>query len=79
MHSSIFTSKNIKLFGVCIGLLVVGFILLGQGPAENPLSKSVAPIILVAVYCVLLPFAIMARSKEPPAKEDGKQQKKQGV
>jgi hypothetical protein len=77
MNGSIFTSKNIKLFGVCIGLLVVGFILLGQGPAENPLSKSVAPIILVAVYCVLLPFAIMAKSKEPS--KDEQQKKKQGV
>jgi hypothetical protein len=78
MHSSIFTSKNIILFGVCIGLLVVGFILLGQGPVENPLSKSVAPIILVAVYCALLPYAIMARTKEPPA-ANGQQKKKQGV
>lgn len=77
MHGSIFTLKNIKLFGVCIGLLVVGFILLGQGPAENPLSKSVAPIILVAVYCVLLPVAIMVRTKEPS--KSGKEQKKQGV
>jgi hypothetical protein len=77
MNGSIFTSKNIALFGVCIGLLVVGFILLGQGPAENPLSKSVAPIILIAVYCVLLPFAIMARSKELP--KDEQQKKKQGV
>lgn len=77
MHGSIFTSKNIVLFGVCLGLLVVGFILLGQGPAENPLSKSVAPIVLVAVYCVLLPVAIMVRTKELP--KNGSQQKKQGV
>jgi hypothetical protein len=77
MHASIFTSKNIKLFGICIGLLVVGFILLGQGPAENPLSKSVAPIVLVAVYCVLLPVAIMVRGKE--SRKDDNQQKKQGV
>ena len=77
MHGSIFTSKNIMLFGVSVGLLVVGFILLGQGPVENPLSKSVAPVILIAVYCVLLPFAILAKTKESPAKDE--QKKKQGV
>jgi len=77
MHGSIFTSKNIKLFIVCIALLAVGYVLLGQGPVDNPLSKSVAPIVLVAVYCVLLPFAIMARTKEPP--KDEQQKKKTGV
>ncbi|MBN2037430.1 MAG: hypothetical protein JW768_11865 [Chitinispirillaceae bacterium] len=74
MHGSIFTAKNIKLFGVCLALLIVGYILLGQGPVDNPLSKTIAPIVLVAVYCVLIPYAIMAGSRD--ASRNKEQQKK---
>jgi hypothetical protein len=82
--ASIFASKNVKLFGLCLALLVLGYVLLGQGPVDNPLSKSVAPIVLVAVYCVLIPYAIMAKGKEGQKKEQapqkkGQQQKKPGV
>ena len=71
-----FSSKNMKLFGLAIALLVLGYVLLGQGPVDNPLSKTIAPIILVAVYCVLIPYAIMAKSKGPSDDKDGRQQKK---
>jgi hypothetical protein len=77
MQGNIFSTKNLKLFGICVALLTIGYILLGQGPVDNPLSKTVAPLVLVGVYCVLIPYAIMAKSKEPP--KDGKQQKKSGV
>ena len=39
--------------------LAVDYVLLGQSPVENHLSKSVAPVILVAVYCGLIPYAIL--------------------
>lgn len=80
MQGTFFSSKNLILFGISLALLVVGYVLLGQGPVDNPLSKTVAPIILVAVYCVLIPYAIMARDKDRP-EEKGAQQKKpfQGV
>jgi hypothetical protein len=65
------TKKNIWLLVLSAGLLVVGFILLGQGPINNHLSWSVAPVILVLVYCFLLPFSIVARDKQDD--KDGKQ------
>jgi hypothetical protein len=65
------TKKNIWLLVLSAGLLVVGYILLGQGPINNHLSWSVAPVILVLVYCFLLPFSIVARDKQDG--KDGKQ------
>jgi hypothetical protein len=64
-----FSSLNYKLLGLSFGLLVAGYICLGQGPVNNPLSLNVAPVILVAVYCVLLPIAIVIRGKENGAKK----------
>ena len=63
-----FDSLNYKLFGVSVLLLVVGYVLLGQGPITNHLSWSVAPVVLVAVYCFLIPIAIMARGKSEKKK-----------
>jgi len=55
----LFSKMNFYLFGLGALLLTVGYICLGQGPVDNHLSKSVAPVILVAVYCGLIPFAIL--------------------
>jgi hypothetical protein len=76
MQGTLFSSRNLTLFGISLALLAVGYVLLGQGPVENPLSKTVAPIILVAVYCVLIPYAIMAKGREPPKDSKGGQQQK---
>ena len=59
MNNWLFTKKNFILFGLSAALLAAGYILLAQGPVENHLSKSVAPVILVAVYCGLIPYAIL--------------------
>jgi hypothetical protein len=63
-----FSALNYKLFAISFALLILGYILLGQGPATNPLSLSVAPVILVAVYLVLLPIAIIAKGKDEKKK-----------
>lgn len=70
MHGPVFASINFRLLGISILLLVVGYICLGQGPVYNPISWSVAPLILVFVYCVLLPIAIIVREKEDTPKKD---------
>ena len=59
MNNWLFSKTNFYLFGVCGVLLLIGYILLGQGPADNHLSKSVAPVILVVVYCGLIPLAML--------------------
>jgi len=64
-----FTNKNFVLFGISLILLVIGFIFLGQGPVDSLLSKSLAPIILVFTYCILVPYAIMAGFKRGDKKE----------
>jgi hypothetical protein len=42
----------------------VGYICLGKGPLDNPLSISVAPVLLVAAYCVIIPIAIIKKNKK---------------
>lgn len=47
--------RNWTLFGVALGVIVVGYIMLSQG------SITFAPLFLVAGYCVILPWAILAQ------------------
>jgi pilus assembly protein TadC len=71
----LFTEKNFYLFGLSAFLLILGYVFLAQGPVENPQSKSLAPLILVAVYCGLVPFAILYDYGKDEGKEAGKTKK----
>jgi hypothetical protein len=56
--------KNILIVAVGVLLLVVGFFCLAQGPAENPVSLTVAPLILVFAYIVVVPIGILWGGKK---------------
>ena len=59
--------KNLYLFTASLGLLFLGFVALGQGPADSFLSLTVAPILLLAGYCVGIPMAILKRAPQEAA------------
>ena len=69
MGNTIFGKKNALLFGIALILLICGYAFLGQGPVDNPLSVTVAPLILVGVYCIFIPYAILAKGKGELQKE----------
>ena len=56
--------KNLILIGLGVLLLVIGFFWLATGPAENPVSLTVAPLILVLAYLVVIPFGILWKGKD---------------
>jgi nitric oxide reductase large subunit len=70
MSGAIFSAKNYKLIALSIVLLVIGYILLGQGPVYSAVSWKIAPVVLVAVYCALLPWAILSKTKEEKTKKE---------
>jgi predicted tellurium resistance membrane protein TerC len=54
-----FGKKN--YLGILLGaiLLLIGFYLLGRGPADNKLALNVAPFILIVAFAVILPVSIL--------------------
>lgn len=57
-----FGRANYIWFGIAVLVIVIGYISLGSG------SITLAPLLLVIGYCVLIPFAIMVKDKgEKPA------------
>ena len=57
------TKNNYLLLGLGIAVLIIGYFLLSQGPWDNPLSLSVAPIVLLVAYVIIFPLAIMYKKK----------------
>lgn len=66
-----FTRKNWTWFGIGLVTIVVGYIVLSIPPADGFLSLTLAPILLVVGYCVLIPVAILIRNNDPSGDKTG--------
>lgn len=53
-----FGKKNYIVFALALVVIIFGYISLGQG------SITLAPILLVVGYCVLIPIALIIRDKK---------------
>lgn len=56
--------KNLILIALGVLLLVIGFLCLGTGPYNNPVSLTVAPLILCFAYLVIIPVGILWKGKK---------------
>ncbi len=58
-----FSERNFLLFGVAMLVLIIGYWALAQRPVDGFLTMTLAPILLVLGYCVLIPMAILFAGK----------------
>lgn len=56
--------NNYILFGVGIGIIILGFVLMAQDPWDNPLSLSVSPVVLLFAYLIVFPLSILYKKKK---------------
>ena len=59
-----FGTKNYLVFAAALVVIIIGYITLGNG------SMTLAPVLLVLGYCVLIPIAIMIKDKPEDAKAE---------
>ena len=55
--------ENFMIIGFGLALLVVGYILMSQNSVDGFLPTVIAPILLVAGYCVVIPYGILKKPK----------------
>ncbi|MCX6640637.1 MAG: hypothetical protein NTW14_09185 [bacterium] len=60
---NIFGKENYIFFLGAIGVIFLGYIAMMQGPWNSFWSLRLAPMLLVLGYCVLVPWAIIRRSR----------------
>ena len=57
------TIENYQIFGIGILIIILGYISLSKGPVDSFWSLTLAPILLVIGYCVIIPIAILYKKK----------------
>ena len=68
-----FTRKNWFLAIAGLAVIVVGYVFLRIPPAEGFLSLTLAPVLLVVGYCVLIPMAILIRDRSADEEDEAEQ------
>jgi uncharacterized membrane protein HdeD (DUF308 family) len=65
-EEKVFGSKNWTVLGIGLAAIILGFVFLGSG------SITLAPILLVLGYCVLIPIGIMiGKDKDKKSESEG--------
>lgn len=67
-----FTRTNYLLFALGVLVIIVGYAALAQPPVNSFMSLTVAPILLIIGYCVIIPAAILYQSKNGALAEGAK-------
>lgn len=66
-----FERENFIIIGIGLVVIILGYVALSGDSVEGFMPLTVAPILLVIGYCVIIPIGIMYRKKEK-AKGDEK-------
>jgi len=59
--SNYWSKENYIFLAIGIILLVVGYLIMGQGTWDNELSLSLSPVVLLLAYLVFFPLSIFYR------------------
>ncbi|HPN38161.1 MAG TPA: hypothetical protein PL041_07130 [Melioribacteraceae bacterium] len=62
--SNYWTKNNVILTVVSVVLLTIGYILMSQGPWDNPISLTLSPVLLIIAYLIVIPVSIMFFGKK---------------
>lgn len=62
--------KNMGIFVLGLITITIAFILMAQPPVDGFLSRTLSPVILVIAYLVIIPWAILARTKKETTSGD---------
>jgi hypothetical protein len=58
------TKENYVLLGVGVLIIIVGYIVMGEGSVKGFMPLVLAPILLILGYCVAIPLALLYRKRE---------------
>ena len=64
-----YTKRNVQFFAAGIVVILLGYLFLAQPPVDGFYSLTLAPILLVIGYCVLVPIALLMGEGKKPDEE----------
>ncbi|MDE2888686.1 MAG: hypothetical protein OXR72_10750 [Gemmatimonadota bacterium] len=61
-----YSRRNWTFLGAGVGTILIGYLCLSQPPVDGFMSLTLAPVLLVIGYCVLIPIGLLlGESKKP--------------
>ena len=64
------SKTNYLLFGIGLFLIIIGYVLMGNGEVNSFQSLTLAPIMLFIGYIVVIPASLIFRDKDALETED---------
>ena len=58
-----FGRENYVFFLIGLLIIIIGYVFMAQGPADSFWSLTLAPILLVISYCIIIPISIIYKKK----------------
>ena len=55
--------ENMIFLSIGIALLIIGYVLMGTDPWDNPIALTLSPIVLLIAYLVFFPLSIFYKKK----------------
>ena len=68
-----FSRKNWSLAIAGLAVILLGYVFLRIPPADGFFSLTLAPVLLVVGYCVLIPMAILVRDQSADRGDEAEQ------
>lgn len=65
-----YSERNMWLFALGLAAIALGYVFLSLPPVDGFMSLTLAPLLLVLGYCVLLPIAVLSGKKEDEPSTD---------
>ncbi|OGJ88337.1 MAG: hypothetical protein A2268_05505 [Candidatus Raymondbacteria bacterium RifOxyA12_full_50_37] len=62
--NTILSKRNLAILAAGVVTILAGYLCLASGTADGVLSLSVAPVLLVLGYCVIIPAAFLVKNKD---------------
>jgi len=59
-----FNKVNYTLFGIGIGIIVIGYFIIAFNTVNSIESTKIGPVMLFFGYCVIIPISIIYNSKK---------------
>lgn len=68
LHISL-TKKNYSIIAAGIVIIIIGYILMSENSVDGFMPTVVAPILLFAGYCIIIPVGILLKNNPPVSTE----------
>ena len=63
-QESPYSGRNIRLFVLGLVVIALVYFFLSRPPVDGFMSLTLAPLLLVIGYCILIPMALLSKNKE---------------